>query len=222
MILQAGYDCYLTQAAELPLSERRFENQIYVRDYEEVRQWREITSREKDRIIVMAGFIGEDGISVATLYKVDMLLNVIQDNINLSSLSPNDALAKKDYYPSWQSMVGKEVKAGWRLLHDGTLYEAIQDHTAQEDWVPGTGTESLYKVVQAEHEGTAEGPIPWEQGMELHEGKHYTDKGVIYLCTRSSEIGMSFDLADLVSGGFVHQLTANEDSEINNETVIND
>lgn len=39
--------------------------------------------------------------------------------------------------------------------------------------------------------------------MELFNGKYYTDKNVLYLCIRDSGMGMSFDLADLVSGGFV-------------------
>ena len=39
--------------------------------------------------------------------------------------------------------------------------------------------------------------------MELFNGKYYTDKDVLYLCIRDSGMGLSFDLADLVSGGFV-------------------
>ena len=69
----------------------------------------------------------------------------------------------------------------------------------------GTGykTESLYKVAQIEASGTKEDPIAWKQGMELFNGKYYTDKDVLYLCIRDSGMGLSFDLADLVSGGFV-------------------
>lgn len=36
MILQAGYDCYLTQAEDMPLSERRFENQVLINSPEDV------------------------------------------------------------------------------------------------------------------------------------------------------------------------------------------
>lgn len=36
MILQAGYDCYLTQAEDMPLSERRFENQVLINS---LRMW---------------------------------------------------------------------------------------------------------------------------------------------------------------------------------------
>ena len=83
------------------------------------------------------------------------------------------------------------------------IAERINDTPMTAEWVPGTGTESLYKVVQEEHEGTKDDPIPWQLNMELYNGKYYTDKGVKYLCIRDSGMGLSFALADLVSGGFV-------------------
>ena len=85
---------------------------------------------------------------------------------------------------------------------DYTLYEVIQPHTLSSEWVPGAGTESLYKVV-TEHKGSIEDPIPWEHNMELVEGLYYTDKDVLYICVRDSGIALSYDLADLVSGGYV-------------------
>ncbi len=39
--------------------------------------------------------------------------------------------------------------------------------------------------------------------MELIKDKYYSDKGELYKCIRDSGIPMSFDLKDLVSGGFV-------------------
>ena len=78
---------------------------------------------------------------------------------------------------------------------------------------PGTGTESLYKVVQIEHSGTLDDPIPWVHNMVLEEGKYYTDKEVLYLCIRDSGIGMAFDLENLVSGGYVQV--------VENQVVIN-
>ena len=39
--------------------------------------------------------------------------------------------------------------------------------------------------------------------MELVEGLYYTDKDVLYICVRDSGIALSYDLADLVSGGYV-------------------
>lgn len=54
MILQAGYDCYLTQAEDMPLSERRFENQVLINSPEDVAMWKEITSKQKEQMIAEA------------------------------------------------------------------------------------------------------------------------------------------------------------------------
>ena len=81
------------------------------------------------------------------------------------------------------------MDTGFRFNEGETMYEVLQPHTLSEEWVPGKGTES--------------DPIPWQLNMELHEGKYYTDKGILYKCVRDSGMGLSFALADLVAGGFV-------------------
>ena len=127
-------------------------------------------------------------------------------------ISPNDALSVQQLYPIWGEQcaeLGKIVSVGFRFNYrpnedvEYTLYEVIQEHALSENWKPDTGTESLYKVVQEEHAGTLEDPIPWKLNMELKNGLYYTDKDVLYKCIRDSGQGMSFNLADLVSGGYV-------------------
>ena len=39
--------------------------------------------------------------------------------------------------------------------------------------------------------------------MELIKDKYYSDEGILYRCLRDSGMPMSFDLKDLVTGGFV-------------------
>ena len=206
MILQAGYDCYLTQAEDMPLSERRFENQVLINS--PVAMWKEITSKQKEQMIAEASSIDTEAIDVEALDRVDTLLNDIAANINNAGLTVEEALAKKEYFPVWEDLIGTEVDVQFRFR-----YEVIQKHTPQEDWKPGTGTESLYKVVQIEHSGTLDDPIPWVHNMVLEEGKYYTDKEVLYLCIRDSGIGMAFDLENLVSGGYVQV--------VENQVVIN-
>lgn len=147
MILQAGYDCYLTQAEDMPLSERRFENQVLINSPEDVAVWKEITSKQKEQMIAEASFIDVAAIDVEALDRVDTLLNDISANINNAGLTTEEALLKKDYFPAWEDLIGTEVDVSFRFRYDGTLYEVVQKHTSQEDWKPGTGTESLYKVV---------------------------------------------------------------------------
>ena len=48
-----------------------------------------------------------------------------------------------------------------------------------------------------------EDPIVWSKGSKLYNGSYYIDKDVVYLCIRDSGIEMYYDLADLISGGYV-------------------
>lgn len=146
MILQAGYDCYLTQAEDMPLSERRFENQVLINSPEDVAMWKEITSKQKEQMIAEASFIDTEAIDVEALDRVDTLLNDIAANINNAGLTVEEALAKKEYFPVWEDLIGTEVDVQFRFRYGSTLYEVIQKHTPQEDWKPGTGTESLTRL----------------------------------------------------------------------------
>lgn len=69
--------------------------------------------------------------------------------------------------------------------------------TLHEQYPPGQGTESLYERIDETHEGTQEDPIPYDGNMELIEGKIYSQKGVKYLCTRSTGAPVYHALADL-------------------------
>lgn len=109
MILQAGYDCYLTQVGDMPLSERRFENQVLINSPEDVAMWKEITSKQKEQMIAEASFIDTEAIDVEALDRVDTLLNDIAANINNAGLTVEEALAKKEYFPLWEDLIGTEV-----------------------------------------------------------------------------------------------------------------
>lgn len=207
MIVKAGNGCYLTESYDTPIENRRFEKQVIVSSAEELSMWREITETEKDKMTMQAKLFDVESVDNDYLNKVDVMLSGIAEKINDAGLTAEQALEKKAYFPKWEDEIGKEHYAGFRFQYGGTLYEVIQPHTFAAEWVPGTGTESLYKVVQVEHEGSIEDPIPWEHNMELVEGLYYTDKGVLYLCIRDSGIALSYDLADLVSGGYVKPVT---------------
>lgn len=118
-------------------------------------------------------------------------------NINTMSLSNKEALDVKEFYPMW-SADSVQVKKGERYQCDDLLWEVIQDHTTQENWKPSMHTSSLWKVVEVEHEGTKEDPIPYTPPMEIFEGKYYTQNDVLYKCTRDSGIALSHDLSALV------------------------
>lgn len=117
--------------------------------------------------------------------------------INTMGLTPREALAVKELHPVWSDN-SLEVKKGNRYQCDGTLWEALKDHTTQASWKPGLETASLWKSVDEEHEGTQEDPIPYTPPMEIFEGKYYSQGGVTYKCTRDSGIPLSHDLSALI------------------------
>lgn len=118
--------------------------------------------------------------------------------VNTMSLTDNDALSVKSIYPEWETLIGKEVKQGDKMQCDGRLWKVLQQHTVQEQWRPGTGTESLYTEIVETASGTADDPIPYNNNMELEQGKYYIQDGITYLCTRNTEIPVYQPLADLV------------------------
>ena len=71
----------------------------------------------------------------------------------------------------------------------------------EEPEIPSTGEDE--DEDQGEPGDSADNPIAWNVGDILYNGKYYKDKDVIYLCIRDSGIAMHYNLADLVSGGYV-------------------
>lgn len=132
-------------------------------------------------------------------------INFVKSIINSTPVSTNKALEMKVLYPVWGkegAEFGKAVEVGFRLRvvddNSDILYEVIQAHNLQEKWVPGVDTASLYKVMDIEHAGTQDDPIPYNPPMEIFEGKYYTQDEVLYLCTRNSDTPLSHNLSDLV------------------------
>lgn len=122
----------------------------------------------------------------------------IEAGANAVERSDLDALAVKDIYPAWESLIGQTVNVDFKLTHDGKLYKVIQAHTVQSDWVPGVGTESLYAVIDEGHTGAEDDPIPYDGNMELFEGLYYIQNDVVYRCTRNSGQPVYHALSDLV------------------------
>lgn len=111
------------------------------------------------------------------------------------------ALSAAALYPDWVPLVNqkKAVDTGFRFQYEGKLYKVIQAHTLAANWEPGcSGTESLYTCIDETHAGTADDPIPYEGNMNLVSGKHYTQNGVTYLCTRDTGNPVYHALTDLV------------------------
>jgi hypothetical protein len=110
-----------------------------------------------------------------------------------------EALEVQVLYKQWDMQLGKQLNVGEYVQHNGRLYRVLQQHVAQSIWEPGQGTESLYVVIDKEHAGTFDDPIPFSPNMELFVDKHYIQYDVHYICTRDSGAPIYNDLKDLVN-----------------------
>lgn len=122
----------------------------------------------------------------------------VKAGIQTMGLTDNESLKVKELYPEWSAKMGQQVNAGEKYQYGGKLWKVLQQHTVQENWKPGEGTESLYTEETESHAGTKEDPIPYNNNMELKNGKYYSQDGVTYICTRDTGIPVYNPLADLV------------------------
>lgn len=136
--------------------------------------------------------------------------SVMVAQIQAQSLTDEQALSVKAIYPQWRDAIGQTVDIGFKFIYEGVLYKTIQENlTIQEQYIPGQGTESLYTCLDETHAGTLEDPIPYNNNMELEEGKYYIQDEVTYICTRSTGQPVYNSLTDLV-GLYVEVATETE------------
>jgi hypothetical protein len=117
-------------------------------------------------------------------------------------LEDNEALEVKSLYPTWRELVkmgSVESDEGFRFQHNGKLYKCIfANPTFQANWVPGSGTESLYTRIDETHAGSLEDPIPYEGNMALTSGLYYSQGERVYICNRDTGIAVFNLLSELV------------------------
>lgn len=118
--------------------------------------------------------------------------------INHINLTDEQALSVKELYPRWEDKIGKTIEVGFITLYKDNLWRVRHTHTPLEIYPPSVSTTSLYEIIDKEHDGTLEDPIPYNPPMEIYEGKHYTQNGVTYLCTRDSGTALSHNLDSLI------------------------
>lgn len=102
------------------------------------------------------------------------------------SLSDGEAASVPELITAWAYPV--DFAEGDRRSYGGKVYKCRQAHTSQADWTPDK-TPALWAVIDAEHAGTQEDPIPASRGMEYEYGKYYLDSedGKTYKCERIGE-----------------------------------
>ena len=123
----------------------------------------------------------------------------ITRKINRIDLTNNEVLSVKELYPRWEDKIGSTIEVGFITLYEGNLWKARQTHTAMEAYPPSIHTASLYEVINEEHEGSIDDPIPYTPPMEIFKDNYYTQNGVKYYCIRDSGTALSHSLNDLIN-----------------------
>ena len=127
---------------------------------------------------------------------------LLRQQINTLDVDDATAYRMREFYPEWADLAAAQYttnKSGFKFLHTGDLYKTIPaTHTFASQWVPGSGTESIYVRIDETHDGTKYDPIPYNGNMELFAGKYYTQSGQTYHCTRDTGTAVYHPLAELV------------------------
>ena len=125
--------------------------------------------------------------------EMDILLNVNGSNKNNNPLANAEqfrkviqlfantfdeetALEVPSVYPEWEVNYnykqGDIISYSQNSLGDPQLYKVVKEHTSQDDWKPGAGTESLYTAFGVDESGI---PI-WKQPSGAHDAYNKGDK----------------------------------------------
>lgn len=195
---------YIVNASAKEDVDKVFVLQAYVPLTESNDEWEEVTQEEAERIRK-----AKDAAKGSIVYpeeKVNQMIGVFAASINKMELTDEESLQFKDLYPEWATFIGKSLSAGFKVFHNDKLYKVKQEVATvldQDGYRPGeSGSEALYEEINEPdaggHQGTKEDPIPYNNNMELFEGKYYSQSGVTYKCTRNTEQAVYHDLSALV------------------------
>ena len=112
-----------------------------------------------------------------------------------TSLSDGEAAKAVELFPRWADHIGETVKPGDRrsdMDESGVphVYRVNkgQGHTTQENWPPHS-TPAVWTIINVDHAGTQDDPIPAARGMEYTYGLYYKDPEdtKLYKCERIGE-----------------------------------
>ena len=127
------------------------------------------------------------------------LMTATKAGINTLEMTDDEALSVKSVYPQWSEFINKKLTQGMKVQYDNKLYKVRQDiATVLGNQPPSINTAALYEEINETHAGTLEDPIPYNNNMELEEGKYYSQDEVTYLCTRSTGQAVYNNLSELV------------------------
>ena len=130
----------------------------------------------------------------ANIEEIDKAKEAIKYSINSLDLSNNDTIKYKDYLPDWADFINKSMPKDFKFKYNDQPYQTLQYvNIVLENQTPDI-VYSLYKIIDEEHEGTLEDPIPYQQQMAIEKGKYYIQYDVVYIAIQNMPTGMPYDL----------------------------
>ena len=197
--LTADYGMYLTLTADVERKHLPLVKIVHLDLTENTGDWKEINEEEAQLIRQAKG----NTAAAIDMTRYNQQMKFATMAVNAVALTDEQALDVKELFPQWENLWHQNLPVDFKLLYNGDLYKVLQEHTAQQNWVPGTDTASLYALVgtnvpeEGEHAGTKEDPIPYEQMMIIEKDKYYVQDGVLYVGIMDANTGFPNDLKDL-------------------------
>lgn len=112
-------------------------------------------------------------------------LAVVSDRAaGLNLITDNEILQAAAYhaFPAWED--NHAYKKGEIITYNGRTYEIVAAHTSNGEAYPVETTFAYYRLVELEHAGTLEDPIPYPETpgilVNVENGKYYSYKGSTY------------------------------------------
>lgn len=133
-----------------------------------------------------------------TMSPLEAVQNIVTKQFNeRKDISNNEALEYMVIIRKWETYIGTTLEAGTIVIHDDKPWRVRQAHLVQTQYPPSLDTASLYEVIDKEHTGDINDPIPYTPPMEIFEGKYYAEANNKFICIRSSEVALTHNLIDL-------------------------
>lgn len=202
-VISASYQHYIT-LTEVEDKYKPIFTTITVPSWEGLDQFVEIDEAEAERIRTVKN--AAKGNVEYLEEQVNQMIGLFATSINTMSLTDEQALQFKNLYPAWETFINQKLEKDYKVLYEDKLYKVKQTiEKVLQNQPPSIDTAALYEEINEANAGTLEDPIPYNNNMELFEGKYYTQHGVTYKCTRNTEQAVYQDLSALV-GIYVEQV----------------
>jgi hypothetical protein len=127
------------------------------------------------------------GESTAALLSLSFKAQIVADRAaGTNAITDEMILASTDIadYPEYQDNHEYKTK-GEIIRYDGLYYEIVAPHTSNAAAYPVQTTFAYYRLVELEHAGTLDDPIPYPETagivVNVVEGLYYSYKGAVYL-----------------------------------------